>query len=248
MSKRLFTAATITAIVVVAVVSAAVVGAVGPAASTAGAATTTTSASAGTITVTGVGEVRGTPDVADLSIGVSGRGATAADALATVSDRAQKLLGVLRDAGVAAADIETSDLSIQPTTDGHDHITGYEAGNTVSAHIRDLSKVGGVVDAATKSVGDNIRLQGVTFSIDDDSALLAAARTQATKRARAQAEQLADGAGVTVGGVRSIEETSNSTPIRFSAPAADAVGSAATPVEAGTQTLSVSAIVVFSIR
>jgi uncharacterized protein YggE len=241
MSKRLLTAAAATTTLVV-VVSVLVVGVVGPAATAAGAATR-----AGTITVTGVGEVRGTPDVADLSIGVSGRGGTADDALATVSDRAQKLLGVLRGAGVADDDVQTSDLSIQPTTDGHDHITGYQAGNTVSARIRDLTKVGGVVDAATKAVGDNIRLQCVTFSIDDDSALLAAARTQATKRARAQAEQLADGAGVTVGGVRSIDESSNSTPVRFSA-GADTAASAATPVEPGTQTLSVSATVVFSIR
>ncbi len=200
-----------------------------------------------TITVTGVGEVRGTPDVADLFIGVSGRGATAADALGGVSDRAQKVLGVLRDGGVADDDIQTTDLSIQPVYDDQNHITGYEAVNTVSARIRDLATAGAIVDAATAKAGDNIRLQGISFSIDDDSKLLAAARTRATKRARAQAEQLAGGADVEVGDVQSISESSASDPIMYSAGDA-AARAASAPVEPGRQTLSVSATVVFSIR
>jgi uncharacterized protein YggE len=200
-----------------------------------------------TITVTGVGEVRGTPDVADLFIGVSGRGATAADALGTVSDRAQKLLAVLRVAGVAEEDIQTNGLSIQPVYDDQSQITGYEATNTVSARIRDLGKAGAIVDAATAKAGDNIRLQGISFSIDDDSKLLAAARAKATKRARAQAEQLASGAEVEVGDVQSISETSNSSPIAYAA-GDTAAKSAETPIQPGSQTLSVSATVVFSIR
>jgi uncharacterized protein len=200
-----------------------------------------------TITVTGVGEVRGTPDVADLSIGVSGRGGTAADALGTVSDRAQKVIAVLHDGGVADEDIQTDDLSIQPVYGEQNHITGYEATNTVSARIRDLGKAGAIVDAATATAGDNIRLQGISFSIDDDSQLLAAARAQATKRARAQAEQLASGAEVEVGDVRSITEANTTSPITYSA--GDAAAKAAeTPIQPGTQTLSVSATVVFSIR
>jgi uncharacterized protein YggE len=200
-----------------------------------------------TITVTSVGEVRGTPDVADLFIGVSGRGATAADALGTVSDRAQKVLGVLRDAGVADEDVQTDGLSIQPVSDEQNHITGYEATNTVSARIRDLGRAGAVVDATAAKAGDNIRLQGISFSIDDDSKLLATARARATKRARGQAEQLASGAGVEVGDIRSISEASSSSPIPFAA--GDAAAKAAeTPIQPGRQVLSVSATVVFSIR
>jgi hypothetical protein len=199
-----------------------------------------------TITVVGTGEVRGTPDVADLTLGVSGRGATASDVLRTIADRAQKVIDVLHGAGVADADIQTSDLSVQPVFDDHDRITGYEATNTVTARIRDLSRVGGIVDAAADQAGNAIRVQGITFSIDDDSNLLAAARTEATKRARAQAEQLAAGAEVEVGPVRSISETTTAQPLPSSGAAADrALG---TPVQPGTQVLSVSATVVFSLR
>ena len=241
MSKRLF-------IVPVTLITIAVAGLAALVPATAATATPSSSTSRSrTITVTGVGEVRGTPDVADLFIGVSGRGATAADALGTVSDRAQKVIDVLHAGGVADDDIQTNDLSIQPVYDDQNHITGYGATNTVTARIRDLAKAGAIVDAATAKAGDNIRLQGITVSIDDDSKLLAAARGKATKRARAQAEQLAGGAEVEVGDVRSITEASTSSPIAYSA--GDAAAKAAeTPIQPGTQTLSVSATVVFSIR
>ncbi len=199
-----------------------------------------------TITVVGTGEVRGTPDVADLVLGVSGRGATAADVMQTIGERAQKVIDALHDAGVADDDIQTNNLFVQPVVDDQNHVTGYEATNTVNARIRDLGKAGSIVDAAAAKAGDSIIVQGITFSIDDDSQLLAAARTKATKRARAQAEQLASGAGVEVGDVRSISESTSSVPLAYAA--ADASKAAGTPVQPGSETLSVSATVVFTIR
>ena len=200
-----------------------------------------------TITVVGTGQVRGTPDVADLVLGVTGRGATAADVLRTIGERAQKVIDALRDAGVAEEDIQTNSLFVQPVLDDQNHVTGYEATNTVTARIRDLGTAGAIIDAAAEKAGDNILVQGISFSIDDDSKLLAAARVKATKRARAQAEQLASGAGVEVGDVQSISEASSSFPIAYSG--GDAAARAAeTPVQPGSQTLSVSATVVFSIR
>src|SRR5439155_14176514 len=197
-------------------------------------------------TVVGTGEVRGTPDVADLTLGVSGRGPTAADVLGTIADRAQKVIDALHDAGVADDDTQTSDLSVQPVFDDDNHVTGYEATNTVTARIRDLGKAGSIIDAAAAKAGDTIRVQGITFSIDDDSKLLAAARTKAMKRARAQAEQLASGAGVEVGDVRSISESASNIPLTYRGEAA--ADAASTPVQPGSETLSVSATVVFTIR
>jgi hypothetical protein len=199
-----------------------------------------------TITVVGTGQVHGTPDVADLVLGVSGRAGSAAEVMSRIRDRAQKVIDALHDAGIADEDIQTADLSVQPVTDDDGKVTGYEASNTVSVHIRDLGQAGAVVDAAAAKAGDDIRVQGITFSIDDDSALLAAARTKATKRARAQAEQLASGADVEVGEVRSITEATNSVPLAYAGSAADKA--AGTPVMPGSQTLSVQATVEFAIH
>jgi uncharacterized protein YggE len=199
-----------------------------------------------TITVTGVGKVKGTPDVADLSIGVQAHAGTAVEALQTVDDRAQKVIGVLHDAGVDDADIQTNGLSVGPTYDDQSHIDGYQASNSVVARIRDLSKAGAIIDAAADRAGDNIRVDSITFSIDDDSDLLAQARAKAVKRARAQAGQLADAAGVSVGDVLTIDEQTAYSPLPSSSMAEAAAGSAA-PVSPGTETLSVTATVVFRI-
>jgi uncharacterized protein YggE len=198
-----------------------------------------------TITVVGVGEVKGRPDVADLTIGVTARSGSAVDALTTMGNRSEKVLGVLHDAGVDDADIQTVGLSVNPTYDDQGGIDGYEATDTVVARIRDLAKAGPVIDAAAAAAGDNVRVQGITFSIDDDSKLLASARSKAVKRARTQAEQLAEAAGVSVGDVLKIDEQTTPVPIdlRASGPAA----AQATPVSPGTQTLTVSATVVYAI-
>ena len=198
-----------------------------------------------TITVVGVGQVKGRPDVADLSVGVTARSGSAVDALATMGDRAEKVLGVLHDAGVDDADIRTTDLSLNPTYDDQGRIDGYEATDTVVARIRDLSKAGAVIDAAAGVAGDSVRVQGISFSIDDDSDLLAAARTKAVKRALTQAAQLADAAGVSVGDVLTIDEQTASVPLEYRT--SDEAAGAATPVSPGTQTLTVSATVVFAI-
>ncbi|HEY3672973.1 MAG TPA: SIMPL domain-containing protein [Acidimicrobiia bacterium] len=240
MSKRLPSQLIVVGLVVLATAVAAPV-ALGATAGAAGAA-----ARSRTITVTGTGEVRGTPDVADLVLGVSGRGGSAAEVMSRITDRAQKVIDALHDAGVADDDIQTADLSVQPVYDDDGKVTGYEASNTVSVHIRDLTKAGTIVDSAAAKVGDDIRVQGITFSIDDDSALLATARAKATKRARAQAEQLASGAEVEVGEVRSITESTSSMPLAYAADAAEKA--AGTPVMAGSQTLSIQATVVFAIR
>ena len=201
-----------------------------------------------TITVVGTGEVRGTPDVADLVLGVSGRGATAADVMRTIGERAQTghRRARARPAWPRKTSRPTASRCIRSSTT-RTTSTGYEATNTVTARIRDLGTAGGIIDAAAEQAGDNIVVQGITFSIDDDSKLLADARTKATRRARAQAEQLASGAEVEVGDVQSISEATSAVPLAYAADAAQPGGRHAR-CSPEAQTLSVSATVVFTIR
>jgi uncharacterized protein YggE len=224
------------------IVTAVVVAGVATTASAASAATTTPRR----ITVVGTGQVKGTPDVADVSVGVSARAKTAADALSTANDRAAKVIAALKSAGVGDDDIQTSGLSLQPTFANDNTISGYEVTNMVNARLRDLTHTGDTLDAVARVAGDEIRIQGITFSIDDDSALLATARTRAVKRARAQAEQLAHAADVELGTVISINEGALSMPTDFRS--ADLQGaSSSVPIEPGTQTLTIQTTVVFAI-
>src|SRR4029079_17421110 len=127
--------------------------------------------------------------------------------------------------------------------------TGYQVTNMVTAKLRDIGKAGAVIDAAGKSAGDAIRVQQLSFAIDDDSAARTAARADAVKRAQAQAKQLADAAGVGLGAIHSITETAAPDPIVYPAMAAadSAAGAASVPIEAGSVQLSVSVQVVYEI-
>ena len=179
-----------------------------------------------TITVYGTGQVRGTPDVMELTIGVDTRARTAAQALHRNSELANNVLGVLRSAGVDGSDLQTSDLSVSPVYDDNGSaVIAYAVTNTVNARIKDLDTAGDIVDAATKVAGDEIVVNGLYFSFDDNTKLVAQARTDAVKRARAQAEQLAAAAGVELGDLQSITESS--------APAGPALDAAAPKVAEG---------------
>jgi hypothetical protein len=205
------------------------------------------------IAARGVGLVKGTPDTLRVVLGVETRSASAKDALAANNDKANALVNTLKDKGVEAKDIQTSQLSINPTYDDKgQRITGYQVTNTVTATLHDIAGAGGLIDAAAGAVGDAVRVQSIGFSIDDDSALKAEARTQAVHLAQLQAEQMAKAAGVKLGGIRLISEVpdNSSVPVydRYNGVPKAAAGSAApAPIEPGQQELSLTVDVVWDI-
>lgn len=202
------------------------------------------------ITVRGTGLVEGTPDVLELLLGVDTRGKSAGEALAENSKRTFGVLKVLDDAGVDAKSVQTSNLSISPVYDDEGEIViAYAVSNHVVAKLHDLNKAGDVIDAATKAAGNQIVVRGLYFEIDDNSALVAKARADAVKRAKAQAEQLAEAAGVKLGALQSLVEDSTPVgpPIEARAAAPSSAGDAAPPIQPGTETLSVDVTLVYAI-
>jgi uncharacterized protein YggE len=199
----------------------------------------------------GVGMVKGTPDTLRVVLGVETRSASAQDALAANNEKANALVDTLKSKGVEAKDLQTSQLSISPTYDDKgQRITGYQVNNTVTATLHDIGGAGALIDAAAGAVGDAVRVQSIGFSIDDDSALKAEARTQAVHLAQLQAEQMAKAAGVKLGAIRSISEVPASGPMPYydavSAPAAGRAAAPA-PVLPGQQELSLTVDVVWDI-
>jgi uncharacterized protein YggE len=205
------------------------------------------------IAARGVGLVKGTPDTLRVVLGVETRSPSAKDALAANNDKANALINTLKSKGVEAKDIQTSQLSINPTYDDKgQRITGYQVNNQVTATLHDIAGAGGLIDAAAGAVGDAVRVQSIGFSIADDSGLKAEARTQAVHLAQLQAEQMAKAAGVKLGGIRLISEvpTGGPTPLynQYDSVAKGAAGGAApAPVEPGQQELSLTVDVVWDI-
>ena len=206
------------------------------------------------IAARGVGLVKGTPDTLRVTLGVETRSPSAKDALAANNDKANALVDTLKSKGVEAKDIQTSQLSINPNYDDKgQRIVGYQVSNMVTATLHDIGGAGALIDAAAGAVGDAVRVQSIGFSIDDDSALKAEARTQAVHLAQLQAEQMAKAAGVKLGKIRLISEVPASGPMpyyeQYAGDAAKrAVGSAApAPVLPGQQELSLMVDVVWEI-
>jgi uncharacterized protein YggE len=205
------------------------------------------------IAARGVGMVKGTPDTLRVVLGVETRSASAKDALAANNDRANALIDTLKQKGVDAKDIQTAQLSISPTYDDKgQRITGYQVDNQVIATLHDVAGAGALIDAAAGAAGDAVRVQSMGFSIADDSALRAEARTQAVHLATLQADQMAKAAGVKLGAIRRISEVPATSPMPYDPYATDrAVAggpvAAPAPVLPGQQELSVTVDVVWDI-
>jgi uncharacterized protein YggE len=195
--------------------------------------------------------VSGTPDTVTLSLGVQIQAPTAAEALDEASHKSEALMDTLTGAGVGKADVKTSGLNVYPNYMPAGRPDGYWAGSSVTATLHDISKAGGVIDAAASAVGDGITLGGVWFSIDDTSALYAQAREMAVTEARTHAEQLAKAANASVGAVVAINESAQYVPMARDAMPASA-GAATTipatlPVEPGRQDIQLSVQVAFEL-
>jgi uncharacterized protein YggE len=120
------------------------------------------------------------------------------------------------------------------------------ASSSVSVVTHDLETAGGVIDTAAAAAGDDIRVDGVWFSIEDTGQLMKAAREEAVQRASEQAGQLAQAAGVELAGIQSIEEQSGHV-YAAETDTGRASGAVAVPIEPGSQELSVSVTVVYLI-
>ena len=207
------------------------------------------------IHVTGNGSVVGEPDIATLNLGVSVEKKTVAAARETAAVAMTAVIDALKARGIAENDIQTERFSIYPQYDYTENgrvLRGYSVNNTVSAKVRELETLSGVIDDAAEAGGDIVVVNTIQFMIEDATPLQTQARGLAVKDAEAKAQTLADASGVTLGKPITITETSHaaSPPIAFAKEAAFAEDSAlsSTPIEAGELTVTVNITIVYEIE
>jgi uncharacterized protein YggE len=201
------------------------------------------------IRVQGSGTVRAAPDLLTVSLGVHSQAARATAALADNNRQAQALLDVLGQRGVANADRQTSQVSVQQSYDNRGRVNGFTVDNVVTARLRDLDRAGELLDAVAAATGDAVRINGLTFSIDDPATAAAGARTDAVRRARRQAEQLARDAAVRLGRLHSLREVPAATspyPASFGADRA-AGATAAVPLAPGDLEVRIDVELVYDV-
>jgi len=165
------------------------------------------------ITVTGSGQVYVVPDMSYIDIGVRSQGATVIEAIAINNEQANAIQAALVEQGIEVEDIQTSNFNVYQQTDydyqGSPTSTYYSVENTVYVTVHQLENLGKVLDAAARSGANNI--YGVNFDVKDKSEAQSAARKLAIQSAQAQAQELAQAAGVELGDLISIISPSIST-------------------------------------
>jgi uncharacterized protein YggE len=209
-----------------------------------------------TISVSGTGTVTLMPDVADLQLGVLTSRPTVKAAQADAAVAMTRILAALKALGIDDKDIQTSNVSLQPIYDyssgiNPPRITGFQMSNSVAVTIRDLTKLGDAIDNSLAAGATS--LDGVDFRVEDQTGAEAQARQAAMAEAKSKAQTLATAAGITIGGVASISETSAPIPYPImygaAAPAAAVDGSkVATPIQAGTTDVTITVNVVYLIQ
>ena len=206
-------------------------------------------ASQRSVTVTGTATIKASPDEPVISLGVQTQANTAQGALSDNAAKMTKVLASLADEGIAKDDIATSYVSLYPTYDPNGQtITGYQAQNQIDVTVRDLSKVGHVIDAAV-GAGANLS-NGITFQLSDQNQGMDQALADAVKNARDKAETLAAAGDASLGEVITIQEGSapNYPPIPY-AKAFDAAAGASvpTPIEPPTIQTQVTVTVTWAL-
>jgi len=204
------------------------------------------------LTVSAEAEARQAPDIARLSTGVVTQAANANAALRANAREMDKVMAALTAAGIAARDIQTSGINLYPQyrhpRNEAPSITGYQAANTVSVKVREIARLGEVLDALVASGANQVN--GPSFAIDEPEPVYDRARLAALDKARARAELYAGALGLKVGRIISINEGSSPAQpvgLRMMA-AAQAMDEAATPVAPGESTLRARVTVVFELQ
>jgi uncharacterized protein len=203
----------------------------------------TTPSTANTVTVNGTGTATAVPDEASFSFTVETKAATAAAALARNSAEARAVIAAVEGAGVAEADVQTAEVSLDPvaSADGST-IVAFTASNTITVRTLSIARAGAVVDAAVSAGATGVA--GPSLTVSGQDALYAQALEAAVAQARAKAQALAEAAGRSLGGVISITEGGGAIPIVAGGRADAAQG---VPISPGTQDVQASVTVTYAL-
>ncbi len=202
-----------------------------------------------TLTVTGTAATK--PDRAVIIAGVQTKAVSAADAMAQNAKQMQSVLTALKAKGVADKDIQTSSINLSQDYDYSDKgqvFKGYIANNSVTVRMKDITKIGAVLDTLVTSGATNIN--GPSFMVEDDTMLSEEARTKAMAKANNMSVFYAKNAGYARARLLSIMEGQD-----FGGPmpmmnmkTMDAAGGVGTPVEPGEVTKAINITVKYRLE
>jgi uncharacterized protein YggE len=205
-----------------------------------------------TLNVSGNGTVYLTPDIAYIYIGVHTEEPVIATAVSNNNTQTQALVDALKNAGVAAVDLQTSNFNVY-LTQSYDKLTGQSTGsnygvdNTVYGTVRDLTKLGSLLNTAVSAGANNIN--SITFDVADKTAAMAQARQKAMANASSLASELAQTAGVMLGEIQAVSYSDNS-PIPYYGMGGGGASApnVSVPIQPGLTQITVTVSVTYTIK
>ncbi len=213
------------------------------------------SAPARSLSVAGSGTANLVPDIAYIYLGVHTELPSASEAVTANNAQTQKMIEALTAFGIDAKDIRTTSFSIYPF-DRYDPLTGtptgekyYSVDNTVYVTIRDLSKLGDLLDTVVGAGANTVN--SIQFDVADKDSALKQARADALADAKAKAEELSAVAGVSLGEIQTISFTdSQPYPLYDGRGGGGGGGEAASavPIATGQLTFVVTVNVTYTIK
>ena len=171
------------------------------------------------IWVSGSGQISMEPDLAILNLGVESMADSVADANSSAANAMDAILTSLMENGVEELDIQTHNFNVRPLYEwieidengrrsSRRELVGYEVTNSLTAKIRDLETVGTLIDEVISAGGDATRFDGIRFTVEDTSEVMSQLREKAVTDAMEKAQQIADVAGVTLGSLEYLADSS----------------------------------------
>ena len=224
----------------------------GPAA---GAAPATCGHGAPTLTLHGAGTATAPPGVVTVTLAVDTTQPSAEAALQADDATTAAVVTALRGRHVPSSDVQTSDLSMQPTytysAGSAPKLTGYQADDTLTVTLHDLATAGAAIDEAVHAAGDRARISSLSFAAADPVALADQARRAAVHDATAHAHSLAAAAGERLGLLCSLTDDTSTTPllpVRNAFAQASGAPTAAVPLAPGTVDRSATVTLVYAVQ
>ncbi|MBI2857103.1 MAG: SIMPL domain-containing protein [Chloroflexi bacterium] len=206
------------------------------------------------IWVTGEGKVTAAPDTAVISLGIEAQAKTVTEAQRQASSAMDAVMAALKAKGVKEKDIQTRRFSIQPVIrfidkENRQEIIGYRVSNVVVAKVRKVDDAGPVIDAVAEAGGDLTRIEGISFTIDDPTALQAQALNLALADAKAKAKAMAAGLDVRLGKLTFSQAFGAPQPVPVQIPvlSREAGALATTPISPGELTIQATVTAAFDI-
>ena len=196
------------------------------------------------IVVAGQGAVSARPDRAQLSFGVSSDAKSASAALRANAAEMTKVIAALKSQGIAAADLRTDLVSLSPRySQNGETVVGYTATNSVTATVRNLAKIGAIIDAAVDAGANQV--SGPNLVRSSAASLYRAALRGAIADARGKARTIAAASGLHIRRITDVSESSAApSPMPLTAKAS---ADASTPVETGSTLVEAAVTVTFAV-